>query len=106
MHAVVDVHFENVGFPINGLEVGDHCGDAEIDQDGNVVSLSIEGLCYKTGRMRRVSFDVHRRDHPSADEIFLTKLAVAVQAQCASDIEDALSDWRESLSVREYDGAE
>ena len=104
---VTEIRFDDLMLEIErGFFSGYLTGAAQIDADGCVVSVSLDG--FEHGNRVTKHYDVPSRytENATRNGTFLRMVAAAVQHQCKDSIEEALIDWQECRSVREFEPAE
>ena len=104
---VTEIRFDEVYLEIEpGFYGLPFYGSAQIDTDGAVVSIGIDG--FKNGEQVTQYFDVPSKytTNVTRNGEMLRRMAAAIQRHCQDGIEEALADWREAASVREFEPAE
>lgn len=105
MQDVAEIEFEEIGIQIKGVVIGMFSGTASLDTDGTVSSLVIDGFDPYGGKSRaRLSVPHPYGAAPTWDGKLAAVLAVEIQRNYRDQIIEALSDYTDSLSIREYDG--
>ncbi len=85
----VEILFEEIGVIIDGAKCGLYSGTAQIDQDGDITGLLLDG--YQDGV--RVSRYV---PVPSKEHGWLNDLAKVVSEDYRGSIRDAVNEWHVS----------
>ncbi len=104
---VTEIRFDELMLEVErGFFSGYLTGAAQIDADGCVVSMSLDG--FEHGQQVTKHYDVPSRytENVTRNGSLLRLIAAAVEKQCQGSIQDALADWHEARAVREFEPAE
>lgn len=98
---VIDFDFEEVGVNIDGAEVGMFSGSASIDQEENVVGLTLDA--FDSSKQVTRYLKVPRRGWPSNfNDILAEKLAETIEQRFKHEITDKVNDWCVSIAEQEW----
>lgn len=101
--------FEDLNVSIDGLYCGCFVGDAEIDDEGSVIAITLHGWngFERDAKAATKRFEVPPRVRGSWPLCFAEKLICAlaseIEAQCDAIIADCISDDGEARRIREYE---
>lgn len=101
MYAVTEIEFEEVGIAINGVYCGLFSGTADVDSDGAITSIVLDG--WQDGSKARTRLDVPYcgSNRTTWNGTLALVLADEIRQQYAHIIREKLDDWADSLSIRE-----
>jgi hypothetical protein len=105
---VITFDFEEVGVDLDGAEVGMFSGSASIDQDGNVVGLTLDAWSNDVDRQfkrttRYLKVPMQRNQLTSLSDMIASALADTIEKRFKRHIEDELNDWCVSLAEQEWE---
>ena len=105
-YGVAQVEFDDLSLPIKGsVYAGSYSGIAEVDGSGAVVAVNIHGYD-NAGKPADILIERKFFGWKSSDEKFADEVGQRVENVYAALIAEQVSDWRDSLGVREFEAAE
>ena len=103
---VSEVEFDDLTLPIKyGVYAGSYSGIAEVDGSGAVVAVNIHGYD-QAGEPADILIERKFSGLKSSVEKFADEIGQRIETVYAALIAERVSDWRDSMGVREFEAAE